>query len=172
MTETCKLCDGMLVEFDHDGLRITGCVACNQWEADGESFQLNEDDWIAIRDDPIPENAFHFLIANEADQIQSYVERGRLFRDLGDTALDEKFVEIARSWASAPYGPAERRLMSDIQSEFALRKRVPPIELAKDDLRTAIKAATDAIAALPDERKQEIGAEFLSEYKDATKRQN
>ena len=42
----------------------------------------------------------------------------------------------------------------------------------KDDLSSALKAAKAAFDDLPDERKEEIGAELLVEYKEAKKNQN
>jgi hypothetical protein len=44
--------------------------------------------------------------------------------------------------------------------------------LAKDDLRTVLEAVGDVFASLPDDRKQEIGAAFRSEYKEAKKNEN
>ena len=72
-----------------------------------------------------------------------------------------------RSWANAPLEIAKRRCVSDIQSEFSLREREPPIEL--DDLNIALKAAAQIFDDLPDERREQIGAELLSEYKEAQK---
>jgi hypothetical protein len=37
--QTCPGCDGQLVEIDHFGQHLIGCVQCNKWKrADGKSL--------------------------------------------------------------------------------------------------------------------------------------
>jgi hypothetical protein len=46
----CKQCDQPLVEIDHCGERLTGCLTCNRWQAaTGEWCRLAPDDIMALR---------------------------------------------------------------------------------------------------------------------------
>jgi len=46
----CERCEEQLVEIDHWGERLTGCLTCNRWQAStGEWCRLAPDDIMALR---------------------------------------------------------------------------------------------------------------------------
>jgi hypothetical protein len=46
----CKQCNQPLVEIDHYGERLKGCLSCNWWQAaTGEWCRLAADDIVALR---------------------------------------------------------------------------------------------------------------------------
>jgi hypothetical protein len=52
MTENCSHCQRRLIEIDHFGERLLGCIECNRWKRVGSStdriVQLPEDDLQAL----------------------------------------------------------------------------------------------------------------------------
>ena len=67
-----------------------------------------------------------FIMAKgNADRVQSYVSRGRRFRDLDDTRLCEKYVEGMREWASDPTDPARRLLSNDVNTTYGVQNLQP-----------------------------------------------
>jgi hypothetical protein len=50
VNDECERCSGKLVEIDHYGERLTGCLKCNRWQAaTGEWCRLAPDDIVALR---------------------------------------------------------------------------------------------------------------------------
>ena len=50
--EICSSCNGPLIEIDHYGERLDGCVECNRWGNPGDEnlvMELMEDDLEALR---------------------------------------------------------------------------------------------------------------------------
>jgi hypothetical protein len=47
----CKQCNQPLVEIDHSGERLTGCIECNSWTGGKSAFvvQLSVEDFMALR---------------------------------------------------------------------------------------------------------------------------
>jgi hypothetical protein len=47
----CKQCDEPLVEIDHWGERLKGCIECNTWSGGKSAFvvQLSVEDFMALR---------------------------------------------------------------------------------------------------------------------------
>jgi hypothetical protein len=50
MPGSCKRCGAPLIEIDHHGDRLIGCVGCNTWQGDKSAFvvELNVEDWEAL----------------------------------------------------------------------------------------------------------------------------
>ena len=51
---TVPTCHTPLIEIDHYGERLTGCIECNRWGRLGDAtlpMQLREDDFEALRDE-------------------------------------------------------------------------------------------------------------------------
>ena len=48
MAETCERSGNTLIKSEHDGKRTTECITCNEWEVDGEGFQLDGCDLVAL----------------------------------------------------------------------------------------------------------------------------
>lgn len=50
MPGTCDRCGAPLIQIDHYGDRLTGCVACNVWRGDKGAFivELAVEDWEAL----------------------------------------------------------------------------------------------------------------------------
>jgi len=52
LPQTCPCCDGQLVEIDHYGDRLIGCIKCNKWNwrgGKGLEVELPQDDLEALR---------------------------------------------------------------------------------------------------------------------------
>jgi hypothetical protein len=48
--EVCPTCHNPLIEIDHYGERLIGCIECNRWSRDQWLFmKLTEDDLEALR---------------------------------------------------------------------------------------------------------------------------
>ena len=48
--KTCPTCHNPLIEIDHYGKRLIGCIECNRWTRDQWLFmKLTEDDLEALR---------------------------------------------------------------------------------------------------------------------------
>ena len=50
MPGSCKHCGSPLIQIDHYGDRLTGCLECNLWEGDKSAFivDLEFEDWEAL----------------------------------------------------------------------------------------------------------------------------
>jgi hypothetical protein len=50
MPGTCDRCGAPLIQIDHHGDRLTGCVACNVWRGDKSAIivELAIEDWEAM----------------------------------------------------------------------------------------------------------------------------
>jgi hypothetical protein len=51
---TCFHCKHLLIEIDHYGQRLIGCIECNRWILPGSSrvVELTEDDIRALKQSP------------------------------------------------------------------------------------------------------------------------
>ena len=47
--ETCSRCKRLLIEIDHYGERLIGCVECNRWGWPGAFMELAEEDLHALQ---------------------------------------------------------------------------------------------------------------------------
>ena len=50
MPGNCKRCGSSLIQIDHYGDRLTGCLECNLWQGDKSAFivELEVEDWEAL----------------------------------------------------------------------------------------------------------------------------
>ena len=50
MSENCDRCGSALIQIEHCGDRLTGCLACNLWRGDKGVFivELEVEDWEAL----------------------------------------------------------------------------------------------------------------------------
>jgi len=50
MPGSCKRCKSPLIQIEHYGDRLTGCLECNLWEGDKSAFvvELEVEDWEAL----------------------------------------------------------------------------------------------------------------------------
>ena len=50
MAGSCDRCGSPLIQIDHDGDRLIGCVACNVWRGNKNAFivELAVEDWEAL----------------------------------------------------------------------------------------------------------------------------
>jgi hypothetical protein len=48
----CDRCDATLIEIDHYGARLTGCIDCNSWRSSKSAFvvELSVEDIQALRE--------------------------------------------------------------------------------------------------------------------------
>ena len=52
MRETCDQCNAPVIEIDHYGERLTGCIECNCWGGSKRAFvvELSVEDFKALRE--------------------------------------------------------------------------------------------------------------------------
>jgi hypothetical protein len=52
MPELCDRCSAPLIEIDHWGERLTGCIECNTWRGGKNAFvvELSVEDFEALRE--------------------------------------------------------------------------------------------------------------------------
>jgi hypothetical protein len=50
MPGSCQRCGAPLIEIEHHGDRLTGCLACNLWQGTKAAFivELEVEDWEAL----------------------------------------------------------------------------------------------------------------------------
>jgi hypothetical protein len=50
VSENCDRCGSALIQIEHCGDRLTGCLACNLWRGDKDAFivELEVEDWEAL----------------------------------------------------------------------------------------------------------------------------
>ena len=50
MPGSCNRCGAPLIQIDHDGDQLTGCLTCNVWRGDKAAFiiELAVEDWEAL----------------------------------------------------------------------------------------------------------------------------
>jgi hypothetical protein len=50
MPSGCDRCGAALIEIEHHGHRLIGCLACNRWQGDKSAFvvELEMEDWKAL----------------------------------------------------------------------------------------------------------------------------
>jgi hypothetical protein len=50
MPGRCNRCGASLIQIDHHGNRLTGCLACNRWQGDVNAFvvEVEVEDWTAF----------------------------------------------------------------------------------------------------------------------------
>src|ERR1700722_16866358 len=85
--------------------------------------------------------AAEFAIASsDMKQTQSYVDRGRQFKNATDEDLQTLFVQMFRIWGADPWWEGPSRL-DGVHAEYKLRGVEPPFALVKDDFEKVLSAA-------------------------------
>ena len=121
-------------------------------------------------DDDRGERIVRFIIAKgSAEQVQSYVDRGRRFKELSDDELSNKYAEGMHQMASDPANSDLRLLLDAAQAEYELRGTTPPEDVATEALERIVDAAMRVYDEMSDARKAEISAEMAAEYDQAKK---
>ena len=111
---------------------------------------------------------FH-LAKRSVESMQTYLASGRCFQALSNEQLQKRYVHIMQQWASAPAGSVSRRLAEDVHSEYELRDLLPPQNLVLAELKQIGLAVARLYEELPEDRKEEIGAEIFEDYESAKK---
>jgi hypothetical protein len=112
------------------------------------------------------------LEKSSADKLQSYLLRGRCFKNLGDADLSQKYVEAMRTWALDPSDTSRSFPVSDVVAEYELRGSSVPRDLAAAEWEMLTSAAERAAEAMSDKRKEEIGLGLFIEWANAKKEQH
>ena len=116
------------------------------------------------------ERIVRFIMAKgDAESVQSYVDRGRRFKELSDDELSNKCSEGMHQMASDPANSDLRLLHNDANAEYELRGTTPPEGLATEALEKYVDAAKRVYDEMSDTRKAEISAEMAAEYDQARK---
>ena len=171
MLEKCDRCKRPLTEIDYYGDCLVGCVECNVWRGNQLEVKLSEEDLMALKEiDRQVSGVAQFYVAKQSvDSMQTYLARGRPFQALSDEQLQERYVQIIQQWASAPTNPFSRRLAEDVHSEYALRNVLPPQNLVAAELKLIGLAVTRLYEELPEDAKDDMGAEIFENYERAQK---
>jgi hypothetical protein len=111
------------------------------------------------------------MASGDMKRTQSYIDRGRQFKDATAEDLQTLFVQMFRIWGADPWWEGRSRL-GDVEAEYKLRGVEPPFALVKDDLEKAISAIADGIEQMNAEERAEIGSGIVEEYLIAQKSRN
>jgi hypothetical protein len=174
MNKICEHCGSLLIEIGWYGQPLLGCTRCNTWEDVGD-VQLDPENLAALKEMVRDEgknadDVVRFAIAHqEADSIESYLARGRHFKDFTNEALNEKFVDTIRKWALHVEDFAIRTTAFDVVAEHELRGLLPPHGLVSVEMKMIGRETVRLFRNLPESRQEEIAAEIASEYKGAQK---
>lgn len=171
MQENCDRCKRPLTEIDYCGECLAGCIECNVWRSGKREIKLSEQELMALSeiDRQVSTIAQFHLAKRSADSMQIYLANGRRFQVLSNEQLQNRYVQIMQQWASAPAEPVSRRLAEDVHSEYELRNLVPPQSLVLAELKSISLTVTRLYEELPEDRKDEIGAEIFEDYESAHK---
>ncbi|MER9776221.1 hypothetical protein [Mesorhizobium sp. M0220] len=116
-------------------------------------------------DDPESMNIVSHILANsDLRRMQSYLDRGRRFRDLGQPELHERYIEGMKVWADNYGHPDFCELSDDAQAEYSLRKVDPPMELVEADINRVTEKLRQLTAEMTAERAIEINDDLLADY--------
>src|SRR5262245_7162192 len=84
-----------------------------------------------------------FLANEQMDQIADYASRGRIYEQLTDGELAEKWMHAFRLFADAPSDERRRAIEIDLKAEFQLRGKEPPY----DQVRSEINRIVDSMSS-------------------------
>ena len=94
---------------------------------------------------------------------QSYLQRGRAFKDLSDEDLRERWAETCREWAKR--GMSDRPLAyDDADAELRLRGLPLPYGMVEQEMRTLLAETDAALKRMTAKQFGEMGAELASRY--------
>jgi hypothetical protein len=102
---------------------------------------------------------------------QSYVERGRRFRDVTAEDLQTLFVQVFRIWGADLFGEG-RSGVEDVSAEYTLRGIVPPFALVDEDLKKIGAAVAEDVERMAPDKLAEMNSGFRSDYLAAQKSRN
>lgn len=99
----------------------------------------------------------------ELAAMQPYLQRGRVFKDLIDADLRERWAETCREWAKR--GMYDRpEAYDDAEAELRLRDLPPPVALVQHEMMI-LRAEADAVRErMTPEDYEKMGAELVSRY--------
>jgi hypothetical protein len=112
------------------------------------------------------------LAKGTADQLVSYLSRGRRFGKLEETDLTREYVEIMRAWAATPTDPTCRSQISDVTAEYELRRLQPPGDLVSAEWDIIKAAVSRVVEGMSEETKEEIVLDMYTEYEKVKKDQH
>ncbi|MHB2204920.1 hypothetical protein [Methylobacterium sp. CM6257] len=94
---------------------------------------------------------------------QSYLQRGRVFKDLSDADLRECWVETCREWAKR--GMYDRpEAYDDAEAELRLRGLPTPVALVQHEMETLCVEADAVRERMTAKDYEKMGAELVSRY--------
>lgn len=109
-----------------------------------------------------------YLQSEAVESTARYVNRGRAYKNLTDTAVQEAWVEAFRAWA-VDY--AESALLDDLASELVLRKLGIPYDLIAKDL-IEVQRRVAQMGPFSDEAEKELSDKMSAYAKAKAKASN
>jgi hypothetical protein len=94
-----------------------------------------------------------FAANNRIDRVADYAARGRCHRNLSEPALDEVWVAAFTEMAIHPADPDRRHAVNDLDAEFELRGRLPPLLRVREYQDQYARAIFGAFASMSDEER-------------------
>src|SRR5262245_44599230 len=79
-----------------------------------------------------------FLANEQVDQIADYASRGRLYEQLTDGELAEKWIHAFKLFADAPSDERRRAIEIDLKAEFRLRSIEPPYDQVRPEINRIV----------------------------------
>lgn len=106
--------------------------------------------------------AFAAMAQGEIARTQSYLQRGRRFKDLDDEALSHRWVQDMRAWSQSIR--EKPPTLDDADAEYKLRRQEAPYHLVTAELEAIVAAAAKVHEAMSQEDRARANADMLSEY--------
>ena len=121
---------------------------------------------VIIPQDRMMERVVTYLQNKNLVEEESYLKRGRSFKNAETSALKELWTHHFRTWANDVQDLTARTMSEDIQVELSLRGDGPPYETVEEEMDKIKDLATNTLIALTDERKSEIDEELLKDIEE------
>ena len=134
-------------------------------------IKLSEEELMALNeiDRQVAMVAQFHLAKRSVESMETYLASGRCYQCLSVEQLQRRYVKIMQQWASAPADPVSRRRAEDVHSEYELRNLLPQQNLVFAELKSLGLEVARLYEELPEERKNEIGAQIFEDYESALK---
>ena len=123
-------------------------------------------------ENPARDAAYLLIAKGQADDLKAYLDRGRGFEKDPTDVLTELLVVALEQWIADISNYANRTIVSDIFSEFAIRDLEPDHERVGPLVDQLAARVEQALSTVTDERKEEAAEEFLRDYEAIVRSRN
>ena len=114
--------------------------------------------------DMVKNRILSYLANQNSIQVESYLKRGRKYKDVETSALKDLWVNSFKSWA-ARQTPELKVSMEDFEAELSLRGEEIPLEQIGLEFDKLIARLSCQLDGLSSECKQEINEDLIEKLK-------